>query len=54
MTSVYPPSDSLNLPSKIVISSDGIQLFNESAGKKGAPADKSFELFLFLDFATIA
>ena len=39
--SFHPPSGSLALPSKIVTSSDGLQIFTESAGRKGAPAGKS-------------
>ena len=41
MSSFHPPSSSLNLPSKIVTSSDGLQIFTESAGKEGAPAGAS-------------
>ena len=41
MSSFHPPSGSLKLPSKIVTSSDGLQIFTESAGKEGAPAGKS-------------
>lgn len=41
MSSFHPPSGSLNLPSKIVTSSDGLQIFTESAGKEGAPAGTS-------------
>ena len=41
MSSFHPPSGSLNLSSKTVTSSDGLQLFTESAGKEGAPAGKS-------------
>jgi hypothetical protein len=41
MASFHPLSGSLRLPSKIVTSSDGLQIFTESAGKEGAPAGKS-------------
>jgi len=41
MSSFHPPFGSLKLPSKIVTSSDGLQIFTESAGKEGAPAGKS-------------
>src|SRR5258706_5784409 len=41
MSSFHPPSGSLKLPSKIVTSSDGLQIFTESAGKESAPAVKS-------------
>ena len=44
--SFHPPSGSLALPSKIVTSSDGLQIFTESAGRKGAPAGKSPSLVL--------
>jgi hypothetical protein len=44
MASFHPPSGSLALPSKIVASSDGLQIFTESTGKKGAPAGKSSSL----------
>ena len=40
MSSFHPPSGSLSLPSKIVTSSDSLQIFTESAGKEGAPAGK--------------
>jgi len=46
MSFLHPPSGPLKLPSKIVTSSDGLQIFTESAGKKGAPAGKSRPLFL--------
>jgi len=49
LSSTHPPSGSLALPSKIVTSSDGLQIFTESAGKKGKPAGKC--LSLSLDFA---
>ena len=41
VSSFNPPSGSLKLPSQIVTSSDGLQIFTESAGKEGAPAGKS-------------
>ena len=41
VSSFHPPSGSLKLPTKIVTSSDGLQIFTESAGKEGAPAGKS-------------
>jgi len=41
MSAFTPPTGSLSLPSKIVTSSDGLQIFTESAGKEGAPAGKS-------------
>ena len=43
--SFHPPG-SLVLPSKIVTSSDGLQIFTESAGKKGGPAGKHPSLSL--------
>ena len=39
--SAFTPTGSLSLPSKIVTSSDGLQIFTESAGKEGAPTGKS-------------
>ena len=44
--SFHPPSGSLVLPSKIVTSSDGLQIFTESAGRQGAPAGKPPSLSL--------
>ena len=44
--SFHPPSGSVALPSKIVTSSDGLQIFAESAGRKGAPAGKPPSLSL--------
>jgi len=41
MSSSHPPFGSLKLPTKIVTSSDGLQIFTESAGKEGAPAGES-------------
>ena len=41
VSSFHPPSGSLKLPSKIVTSSDGLQIFTESAGEEGAPTGKS-------------
>jgi hypothetical protein len=49
LSSFHPPSGSLVLPSKIVTSSDGLQIFTESTGRKGAPAGKSHSSSL--DFA---
>ena len=49
--SFHPPSGSLVLPSKIVTSSDGLQIFAESAGRKGAPASK---LRYLLDVQTVS
>jgi hypothetical protein len=49
MSYFHPPSGSLVLPSKIVTSSDGLQIFTESAGRQGGPAGKSPSLSL--DFA---
>ena len=43
VSSFHPPS-SLRLPSEIVTSSDGLQIFTESAGEEGAPAGKSHSL----------
>ena len=44
--SFHLPSGSVALPSKIVTSSDGLQIFAESAGRKGAPAGKPPSLSL--------
>jgi hypothetical protein len=48
LASIHPPSGPLVLPSKIVTSSDGLQIFTESAGRKGAPAGMSPSLTLGL------